>query len=124
MLIDASKIIDQGIRPHAAELSAIMVTNDVACVVFEPSTTMVQSCLKLGWDGESPVFRLDSSVQTKLATSLRNKYPICSNWLLRSGYGRILVIYRDGTLLLNHDIVNGFFYLEEPSHAQSSELLN
>ena len=96
-------LLDRGVKPHAKRIAPITEDGDIAVVVFEVSGLAEEGATSLGWDGESPVFRLSNQTRKTMAEHLRKVGDkVSANWFdEQSRDGRIYFLVHEGAFLLN-----------------------
>jgi hypothetical protein len=103
------RIWELGIKAHAELLAEIVIDGPIGVVVFEPSDEMKEAAKSLGWDGQSPVFRMSNATRKRLAqTSAATGDHVTGQWYASRRPGRILVLAQRGVLLVNHHPGTGF----------------
>lgn len=105
-------IINQGLRPHAPTLAGIGFSGDVVVAVFEPGEEAKKTALAIGWDGESPVFRMSPEARKTLAGSGAAETAL-GKWLQKKfvpaqPVARILVLTGDAPVMLNFSAFGGW----------------
>ncbi len=93
-----ARLLEEGIKPYAEKLARILLTGDIAVVVFEPHASSRPAMRALGWDGKSAVFAMPNNIRKRLA---KNIDAVTSAWLTNGNVGRIFVCVHFGTLLVN-----------------------
>ena len=68
------KISGQVLKPNVHKLGRIFYNGDVACVVFELLDQGNAAARALGWDGESPVFRMSNKRRNRFANALEQDF--------------------------------------------------
>jgi hypothetical protein len=113
-------VVGEVIMPHADEIGAICARGDVAVIVFEPSDDAGTFARTLGWNGESPVFRMSNARKRAVADG---SDAVTSAWLKRTSrteLSKVFAIIHAGTLLVNFTKDKGWFL--EPGSTDSDRV--
>jgi hypothetical protein len=132
------RIFREGILPYGEDFRAITATGDVAIGVYNLHEGNRELLLGIGWDGESPCFRMDPKFQASFALSLATQGDeVGAQWLgsgtsgigsikwSREGprTGRIFLFADQGTFMFNLDVTKdptlGSSYSIEPGTLDS-----
>ena len=108
------RLLRECIHPNANELSATMLSGQLACIVFEPNAENEVVARTLGWDGIGPVFSMNDRLRTALARAIEQTDPICAGWLRENPVDHLFVLIKHGLILVNFDRRTNTFRLVEP----------
>jgi len=96
-----NKLLEDGLKPHAAAIAEIAMRGDIAVVLFEPSWGGIDAARVLGRSGSEMVFAIN---RTRARKHLSGADHITAKWVERreKGVARVFVIMNEGTLLVNY----------------------
>jgi hypothetical protein len=102
------RLLEDGIKPHAAELTQIAMRGEVAVIVFEQDETVLTALEAMGWNGRT-VFGITRSRGERFAKASND--PVWQAWAARPSNMtclRIFVCIHMGTLLVNYRPDKGY----------------
>ena len=105
------KLLDESVRPHGDAVAALVQDGAFIAVAFYRAAPATRTAaLRMGWDGESPVFALSDAARDAMAEGSETAGDlVTANWLRSARPGRILVLAHDSaTWLINVTPEDGF----------------
>jgi hypothetical protein len=102
------RLLEEGIKPHAVELTQIAMRGEVAVIVFEPDETALPALEAMGWNKRT-VFGMTRSRGERFAKASSD--PVWRAWAARPSNMtclRIFVCIHMGTLLVNYRQDKGY----------------
>jgi hypothetical protein len=105
------KLLDECVRPHGDAIAGLVHDGAFIAVVLYRATPATRSAaLRMGWDGESPVFALSDAARDAMAQGSETAGDlVTAAWLRSARPGRILVLAHDrASWLINVSPEDGF----------------
>ncbi len=102
------RILTEGIKPHADAIARIGEAGKIAGVVFELHRGVPEDAARrLGWDGVRSTFTISRATARR---TIAHADQVTAAWVEQRTPGRtqIFLMVHAGTLLVNHDLGQGF----------------
>ncbi len=94
------KIYTEALLPNREAILKIVNAGEIAVVTWDLHSTCIEGAQDLGYDGETPVFRMKN--RSMFAEELRRvRDYVSARWLTRDSKDRVFLMAQLGTFLLN-----------------------
>jgi len=101
-------LLEKSIRPNVGALARILLRGEIAVLLHDPAPFWNEALAAMGWDGRAKVFALDGALAMR---TIGQSDPVTAAWVqrrCRGGVGRIFVVARAGSLLVNYQPGKGY----------------
>ena len=95
-------LVNASVRLHSLLIAAILAADGIAVAIHGTTDENSPFLLSLGWDGQAPAFEMRSEAAEDIARHCQAVGDtVTARWLRSEREGRIFLVARESTFLLN-----------------------